>query len=79
MVYSDNDSAFIKASKWLEQPRKDEKSHGLLDEYEIKWKNLSRAPWWGGQFERLIGLVKRLCLSSLEEGILPGKSYARCC
>ena len=23
--------------------------------------NLSRAPWWGGQFERMVGLVKQ-CL-----------------
>ena len=29
---------------------------------EIQWKlNLSRAPWWGGQFERMAGLVKQ-CL-----------------
>ena len=26
----------------------------------MKWKfNLSRAPWWGGQFERLVGLMKQ--------------------
>ena len=25
-----------------------------------RWKfNLSRAPWWGGQFEHIIGLVKQ--------------------
>ena len=33
----------------------------LLTEQE-KWKfNLSRAPWWGGQFGRMVGLVKQ-CL-----------------
>ena len=42
--------------------------------------NLSKAPWWGGQFERMVGLVKqslyktlrRACLSwmELEEVIL---------
>ena len=59
VVYSDNGGAFTKTSKWLEQLRKDEKLRGLMEEYEIKWKfNLSRAPWWGGQFERLIGVVK---------------------
>ena len=59
VVYSDNGGAFTKTSKWLEQLRKDEKLRGLMEEYEIKWKsNLSRAPWWGGQFERLIRVVK---------------------
>ena len=29
---------------------------------QVKWKfNLSKAPWWGGQFERMVGLVKQ-CL-----------------
>ena len=29
---------------------------------KVKWKfNLSRVPWWGGQFERMVGLVKQ-CL-----------------
>lgn len=56
VIYSDNGGAFIKASKCLEQLRKNENLRGLTEEYEIKWKfNLSRAPWWGGQFERLIG------------------------
>jgi hypothetical protein len=31
-----------------------------MSEEEILWQfNLSRAPWWGGQFERLIGVVKQ--------------------
>ena len=39
--------------------RKDEHIQGLLQQHDIIWKfNLSRAPWWGGQFERLIGIVK---------------------
>ena len=58
-IYSDNGRTFVKASKWLKQVRNDEKVQGLLQQYEIVWKfNLSRAPWWGGQFERLIGIVK---------------------
>ena len=27
---------------------------------QVKWKfNLSRALWWGGQFERMVGLVNQ--------------------
>ena len=38
----------------------DEGLQNLLATKEIHWQfNLTRAPWWGGQFERLIGLVKR--------------------
>ena len=38
----------------------DERLHDWLAKYEIKWQfNTSRAPWWGGQFERIVGLVKQ--------------------
>ena len=60
MIYSDNSSQFVKAAAWLKQVRKDEKLQGYLESQDIQWKfNLSRAPWWGGQFERLIGVVKQ--------------------
>ena len=37
----------------------DEKIQDFLASQQIKWKfNLSRAPWWGGKFERMVGLVK---------------------
>ncbi len=59
IIYSDNGTTFVKASKWLKQVRNDERVQGLLQQYDVSWKfNLSRAPWWGGQFERLIGVVK---------------------
>ena len=32
--------------------------------------NLSRAPWWGGQFERLIGLTKYTTYKSIGSSIL---------
>ena len=38
----------------------DEKLQGYLESHDIEWKfNLSSAPWWGGQLERLIGMVKK--------------------
>ena len=34
--------------------------HDFLAKQNIKWQfNLSRAPWWGGQFERIVGLMKQ--------------------
>ena len=43
----------------MKQVRRDEQLQGFLESHDIQWKfNLSRAPWWGGQFERLIGIVK---------------------
>ena len=39
---------------------KEEKWHDYLAHRNIKWKfNLAKAPWWGGQFERLIGVMKQ--------------------
>jgi hypothetical protein len=59
-IYSDNGGTFIKAANWIRTLRKDEKLQGYLQDHEIQWQfNLSRAPWWGGQFERLIGVVKQ--------------------
>ena len=59
VIYSGNGGTFVKTSKWLHKLRKDEHRKGLLDEYQIKWKfNLSRAPWWSGQFESLIAVIK---------------------
>ena len=59
VIYSDNGSTFKAAAKWLKQARANEKLNNYLAQQSITWKfNLSRAPWWGGQFERLIGLFK---------------------
>ena len=33
--------------------------------------NLSRAPWWGGQYERLIGVVKQALYKTIGNGLLP--------
>ena len=42
-----------------------------LAEEEISWKfNLSRAPWWGGQVEGLVGLFKRAFYKTVGGGML---------
>ena len=59
-IYSDNGKTFVAAAKWLRRIMSDERLHDWLAKFEIKWQfNTSRAPWWGGQFERIVGLVKQ--------------------
>ena len=58
-IYSDNGSTFVGAAGWLRKTTSDEKFSQFLAQNEIVWQfNLRRAPWWGGQSERIIGLVK---------------------
>ena len=62
VIYSDNAKTFVATSKWIEKIKKDELMQEYLIKEEIQWKfNLSRAPWWGGQLEQMVGLVKQ-CL-----------------
>ena len=72
LIYSDNGSTFVAAAKWLKSVRKDEVLNDFLREYEIPWRfNLSRAPWWGGgQFERLIRLMKAMFYKTVGGGLL---------
>ncbi len=68
-VYSDNGSTFVGAANWLRKVMKDEKFSDFLAKKNIQWQfNLSRAPWWRGQFERLVGLVKRSLYKSIGRG-----------
>lgn len=60
IVYSDNGRNFVGAQNFLKEVdwRKVERN-GVSQ--QIQWKfNPPHAPWWGGWWERLIGLVKRL-------------------
>ena len=71
IIYSDNGSTFKAADKWLKKVQQDERFHDLLAGLTIKWQfNLSRAPWWGGQFERLIGLFKAAFYKTIGNGTL---------
>ena len=70
-IYSDNGKTFVAAAKWLKVVQKNEKLQNLLAMKETHWQfNLSRAPWWGGQFERMIGLVKRALQKTIGGGCL---------
>ena len=62
------------AAMWLKVVQADEKLQNFLRTCEIHWQfNLSRAPWWSGQFERLIALVKRLLYKTIGNGYLKWK------
>jgi len=70
-IYSDNGKSFTAAATWLSKVMKAEQLQNHLAHQGIKWQfNLSPAPWWGGQFERLVKKaseqhgVRRAVLSS---------------
>ena len=70
-IYSDNGRTFVAAAKWLWNVMQDERLHDYLAKMNIKWQfNLSRAPWWGGQFERMVGIVKQAFNKSVGNGTL---------
>ena len=47
-----------------------------LIKIEIQWKfNLSRAPWWGGQFEQMAGLVKQCLYETTGRANLSQKEF----
>ena len=48
------------AAKWLYKITKEEVFNDFLAKHSIRWQfSLSKALWWGGQFERMVGLVKQ--------------------
>ena len=62
---------FVAAAKWVKKSMRNEKLQDWLAQHEIKWQfNLSRAPWWGGQFERMVGLVKQALYKTIGNGHL---------
>ena len=70
-IYSDNAKTFVAAAQWLKKVQQDEKFHHFLTNQNIKWQfNLSRAPWLGGQFERLVGVVKSALYKAIGNGCL---------
>ncbi|XP_044174273.1 uncharacterized protein LOC122957892 [Acropora millepora] len=70
-IFSDNGRTFVGAAKLLREIRKDERLQAYLAEEEISWRfNLRHAPWWGGQFEGLVGLFKRAFYKTVWGGML---------
>ena len=75
VIYSDNTKSFVAASNWIEKINKDELMQYLIRE-EIQWKfNLSRAPWWGGQFENMVGLLNQCLYKTTGRANLSQKEF----
>ena len=61
-MLSDNGSTFKSASNVIKKIVSDPAVSKHLAGVSVEWyHNLEKAPWWGGLFERLIGMTKR-CL-----------------
>ena len=73
-IYSDNGSTFVGETGWLEKAVSHETFNKFLAENGIVWQfNLSRAPCWGGQFERMVGLVKNALNKTIGCGLISWK------
>ena len=60
LMISDNAKTFEAMAKWLKKLYHNLMVQQYPQEHSIRWQfNLPLAPWWGGFYERLIGLVKR--------------------
>ena len=75
-IYSDNAKTFTAAAKWIKKVVHSEAVNDFLAQHKIQWQfNLSRAPWWGGQFERLIGITKSTLYKSVGKSQLTWKEF----
>ena len=51
---------------WIKRIRRREKLQDFLAQQEITWQlNLSKSPWWGGVYERLIKEIKKTAYKTL--------------
>ena len=50
-IYSDNAKTFIASWKWVKKLNKSEELNHFFNFMNKEWKfNLTRVPWWSGQF-----------------------------
>ena len=60
LVISDHGTNFVGTDNFLKTVFEETEVKAYLDGNQIKWKFITaRAPWLGGSYERLIGVVKR--------------------
>ena len=70
-IISDNGRTLVSARKWLKNVQQDKKMKDWLAKQNTQWQFiLSRAPWWGGQFESLIVVMKQSMYKVIGNGHL---------
>ena len=78
-ITSDNAQTFKSAAKWLKKLKNSEEVNNFLESKGINWQfNVARAPWWGGFFERLIGLVKSCIMKILGRAKISFNEFKEC-
>ena len=71
LVVSDNAKTFKATKKWLTTLARDEDLFNYLAVNNIDWRfNMSRSPWWGGFFERLVGIMKTSLSKTIGKALL---------
>ena len=80
-VISDNAQTFQAGSKVLQplktQILKEAECQKFLANHGIKWQFITeRAPWWGGFYERMIGLMKRRLKKTIGRASLNAVEFA---
>ena len=66
LIISDNARTFKATASWIKEIRKSEQLQNYLAKQEIRWQfNLSKSPWWGGMYERLLKDVKKTLYKTL--------------
>ena len=67
VMISANASVFKSTATWMKNIRKSERLQDYLTRQDVNWRfNLSRSPWWGGMYERLIKDVKKILHKTLD-------------
>ena len=71
LVISDNAKTFEAAARWLQTIKNDDDLNDFMGKEQIQWRfNLARAPWWGGFFERMVGIMKRSLNKQIGKALL---------
>ncbi len=77
-MISDNAKTFVATKQLLQGLKNDDAVSDYLASKSIRWRfNLSRAPWCGGFFERLIGVMKSSLAKAVGNALLISRSLKK--